>query len=133
VSIINPKVRKYMVATLHEKLNKIIMMMQALHLRSDVIRIIIALGGPTYKYAKVYDDQSERTIVNCFPLHFPLLVPLRVARDISENDFYAEKNKGCDRLTSSSCRRMPESPKYTARTIRVSQEKPKKRASGELF
>lgn len=45
-----------MVATLHEKLNINTMMMQALHLCSDIICIIIALGGPTYKYAKVYDD-----------------------------------------------------------------------------
>jgi hypothetical protein len=65
--------------------------MQALHLSSDVIRIIIALGGSTYKYAKVYDDQSEGAVVNCFPLHFPPLVPLWVARDISEDDFHAEK------------------------------------------
>jgi hypothetical protein len=80
-----------MVATLHEKLNIIIMMMQGLHLGSDVISIIIALGGSTYKYAKVYGDESERTIVNCFPLHFPPLVPLWVARDISEDDFHAAK------------------------------------------
>jgi hypothetical protein len=91
MSIINPKVRKYIVATLHEKLNINIMMMQALHLCSDIICIIIALGSSTYKYAKVHDDKSEGTIVNCFPLHFPSLVPLWVTRHISEYDFHATK------------------------------------------